>query len=76
MLQETNASGWASFVELLHAAESVGFPVPNIAGEVQRRIEPIVLYLAFCLVLVPGAVGSLHQYRGESGASPSLVADT
>ena len=46
MLMEARARTRAQFLELYHAAETGGFPVPVLGAQVQIRILPGILYIA------------------------------
>lgn len=47
------AQGWSAFLEMFHAAEDGGFPVPVLAAQVCLRVEPIALFGAALLIAVP-----------------------
>lgn len=53
MLCEAKARAWAQFLELFHAAESIGFSVPILAAQVPVRVLPGLLFLAPFLAVAP-----------------------
>ena len=62
-LQDVLRRGRATFLELFHAAETGGFPVPVIAAQTLVRIEPALLYGAALLVVASGSLVALNRLQ-------------
>ena len=55
--------GRAAFIELFHAGETAGLSIPILAGQVARRIVPLVLFGAAVLISVPKADLDLNRLQ-------------
>ena len=62
-LQDVLRRGRANFLELFHAAETGGFPVPVIAAQTVVKIEPATLYGAALLVVASGSRVALNRLQ-------------
>jgi len=69
VLKECLCRGYSLFNRYMHAAECGGYSVPIVAGEVITRVEPVVLYPAPVLILVPGAERALNTMQGNWACS-------
>ena len=64
-LNRVPALGRNAFYELFHISETAGFSVPVEAHQVTVRVEPIVMYGAELLILVPHAEKALNDLQFE-----------
>ena len=57
--------GNALFQELMTMAKQAGFPPPVLAVAITERVEPVILYAAELLPLVPNAYSQLNRLQAD-----------